>query len=438
MILKNLLIEKIIFKGFGLGTYQGKKVFVPFSYPGDVVDVKVLSEKRDYYKALPVKLHESKIKRIPVVCHVFTECGGCNMLNVEYYQQCELKKQVLEDIFSDFPQLISPTIPSPQSLFYRNKVFFPVYQVNNKISFGMFKSMTHTVISAAECQLVSAEILDIAHEVCDHLTEVKEEVYDERTKRGNIRHLGFRLNSQNQVIVIIVCNKSKLAFTNILVKRVTEKFPNVISIIQNINKSGTNRILGDTEKILLGEPHFTDTIKKKQYKLHYQSFFQINRELTELIYEQICSDVAPNSTVLDAYSGVSSIGIYIADKVKQVISVESNHWATADAKYNVTLNNCTNLTVITAKLEDIFSDLITKYNIDTIVFDPPRKGLDASIRQLIATSKLKQIIYLSCNPTTQKRDIQEFVDSGFKVTKIIPFDMFPHTYHIESYVVLER
>ncbi|MFA7057744.1 MAG: 23S rRNA (uracil(1939)-C(5))-methyltransferase RlmD [Candidatus Cloacimonadales bacterium] len=438
MILKNVLIDKIIFKGFGLGTYQGKKVFVPFSYPGDIVDVEVISEKKDYYKALPVNLNESKIKRIPVTCPVFTQCGGCNMLDLAYPEQCDLKRQVLEDIFPDYTQLISPTQPSPKHYSYRNKVFFPVHKVADKIAFGMFKNLSHTVISASDCLLISPQILAIAQEICDHFNEVKEEVYEERTKKGNIRHLGFRLNSQNQVMVIIVTNKSKLAFTKTLVQRLTDKFPNIISVIQNINKADSNRIMGETDKLLFGEPYFLDTIKNKQYKLHYQSFFQINREMAELIYEQIKADIAPQSVVLDAYSGVSTIGIYVADSVKQVISVESNKWATDDAKFNITLNKSSNITVINAKLEEVFAGLIHKHQITSIVFDPPRKGLEPKIRELIATSNLQQIIYLSCNPTTQKRDIQDFIKAGFTISKIIPFDMFPNTYHIESYVLLQR
>lgn len=438
MILPKVRIDKIIYKGYGLGTHQGKKVFAPFSYPGDIVDVEVLSEKKDYYKALPIQLHSFETKRVEPKCAVFKECGGCNSLDVDYFQQLEFKKQVIEDIFPKYKALINNTIASPKANCYRNKVFFPVTKKDNEITFGMFKNLTHTVVSAKQCRLVPQKLLDIAQEVCNHLTQVNEDVYDEKSGKGNIRHLGLRINSHQEVMVIIVTNKSKLAFTNTLTKTLTAKFPEVISIIQNINKGNTNTIIGETDKVLLGEPFFIDNIVNKKYKVHYKSFFQVNRELTTLIYQQIKEDIDLNSNVLDAYSGVSTIGIFVDDKANAVVSVESNEWATKDAQYNVKLNNCQNIGVITAKLEERFEEIIDKYKINTIIFDPPRKGLEPNIRNLIKDSMINKIIYLSCNPTTQKRDIQDFVDAGFKVKKMIPYDMFPNTYHIENYALLTR
>ena len=438
MILKNIRIDKIIYKGFGLGTYEGKKVFIPNTYPGDIVDAKVLSEKKDYYKALSIKLHNSEIDRVPSQCPVFAECGGCNMLDVDYFQQCQLKKQVLLDIYPNYKALINDTIDSPQPYHYRNKVFFPVALRDNKIIFGMFKNLSHTVVSAGKCRLVSSQILDIAQEVCNHLNNVKETVYDEKSGKGNIRHIGFRVNYKNEVMVILVTNKSKLAFTNTLVKTLINRFPEVISVIQNINKKNSNTILGESEKVLHGEPFFIDEVSNKKYKVHYKSFFQVNRSLTEIIYKQIREDVDSGSNILDAYSGVSTIGIFVDDKANAVVSVESNEFAVEDAKYNIKLNKCSNIGFINTKLEDNFEDIIDKYKINTIIFDPPRKGLEVNIRDLIKNSSINKIIYLSCNPTTQKRDLSDFTEAGFHVVKIIPYDMFPNTYHIESYALLSR
>jgi 23S rRNA (uracil1939-C5)-methyltransferase len=438
MILKNIKIDKVIFKGFGLGTYQGKKIFLPFTYPGDVLDAKVLSEKKDYFKGLPVKFSHYGVERVESPCPVFKECGGCNSLDILYANQCAFKKQVIQDIFPSYTDIISDTIGSPSQFNYRNKVFFPVTSSNDKITFGMFKNLSHSVVSAKDCQLVSPFLLDIAQEVCNHLTNVKETAYNEKLKKGNIRHIGLRVNSQKQVILIIVTNKSKLAFTNTLVTSLTTKFPNIVSIIQNINKSNTNKILGDYEKILYGQDHFIDEIANKRYKIHYQSFFQVNRQLTEIIYQQIKDDISASSNVLDAYSGVSTIGLFLADKAASLISVESNKWASQDAQFNIKLNKARNIQAINDKLEDNFANIISNHKIDTIVFDPPRKGLESNIRSLIKESSIKKIIYLSCNPGTQKRDVDDFLLAGFKVKKIIPFDMFPNTYHIENYMLLER
>ncbi len=438
MILNKVKIDKIIFKGFGLGTYEGKKVFIPFTYPGDIVDAEVLSEKKDYYKALPKTFHKYGVDRIEIDCPVFKQCGGCNSLDIDYQKQCDFKKEVIEDIFPSYKSKITNTIPSPNQYFYRNKVFFPVTDKDGMITYGMFKNLSHSVVSASSCRLVDSFLLDIAQEVCNHLNNVKETAYNERSKKGNIRHIGLRVNSENEVMVIIVTNKSKLAFTNTLVKTLRDRFPQVVAIIQNINKSDSNRILGNHDKMLYGEPYFIDNISKKKYKIHYQSFFQVNRKLTEIIYKQIKDDISNSSIVMDAYSGVSTIGLYIADKAKSVISVESNEWACQDAKYNIELNGASNIQVLNSKLEDKFKQIINDFKVDTIVFDPPRKGLDSKIRRLIKESTISKIIYLSCNPTTQKRDVDDFIIDGFNIEKIIPFDMFPNTYHVENYIVLQR
>lgn len=434
----NVLIKKTIFKGFGLGHINGKTIFVPRTFPGDVVNVKVISEKKDYYKALVEEYVEYGVERREPLCSAFDDCGGCDMLDIDYSKQLEIKKNVMIDIFPKHKELIADCVASPSDTNYRNKVFFPVAQNDDVITYGMYKKMTHNVVDTSDCCLVPKIIHSIANEVCICLTNAHEKVYHERSGKGNIRHIGFRINYLNQIIVMIVTKKNKLAFTNVLVKTITEKFPNVVGIIQNINSTNSNVIVGKEEKVLFGDDFFIDKIGSKKFKINYLSFFQINSKQIENIYNTIYADLSPHTNLLDAYSGVSTIGIYMADKVNKVISVENNPNAVRDAKYNAKMNGVNNLEAINAELEDVFAATVKKHDINTIIFDPPRKGLDEKIRGYLLNCDIKQIIYLSCNPTTQQRDVKELMKLGYKIVKIIPFDMFPNTYHIESYMLLSK
>ncbi|OQY39354.1 MAG: 23S rRNA (uracil(1939)-C(5))-methyltransferase RlmD [Candidatus Cloacimonetes bacterium 4572_65] len=412
--------------------------FLTFAYPGDVLNVRVISDKKDYCRGAIDEIVSSKVKRIKDVCPSFTQCGGCNWLDIDYSLQKELKTSIVKEIFYGHEELVSDMVGSPEQFAYRNKVYFPVAQVAGKINYGLFKASSHSVISAKDCVLVPEVFKDIAQSICDYLVAAKETVYNERTRKGNIRHIGVRVNKSGDLVVTLVCKKRKLAFTNMLVKTLRENFPKIVGIIQNINKSDSNKIVGDEEKILFGEDFFYDEIGTKKYKINYRSFFQVNRAMTEVIYNEMSQDLSQGSRLFDAYSGVGSIGIFLAEQTKSVLCVENNRFAVKDARINAELNKCENMEFLCSDVEAIFGDVLNKYKLDTIIFDPPRKGLDDSIRGLVIGSRIKKILYLSCNPTTQVRDVKDFIKSGFEIKKIIPYDMFPNTYHIENYIVLER
>ena len=437
MIIKDLEIKKVVFKGFGLGFNELGAVFVESAYPGDILDVEVVDKRsKTHFAKIDKIIKPSKMRGEASRCEVFGTCGGCNWLDISYQNQLVLKQKIIEEIFAKFLP-VDPIIGSATPYHYRNKSFLPIASREGKAVIGMYQKRSHTVISHNSCA-IQPEIFDeISKEVLAYIMGSKVKIYDERSQKGILRHLGFRYSASTQeILVILVCKNRKLPFTNILVNKLTSKFPQIKGIIQNINPKFGNVIIGDDEKILYGQDYLIDTVGEVKYKLHYRSFFQINNSTTSRLYDYVKRCINNDDVVIDAYSGVGTIGLYIANKAKEVIGIESNVAAVNNAKENAELNNISNCRFHADLVENKIAEICQEKNIDAIVFDPPRKGLEESIIELVGKKKIAKIIYISCNPMTQKRDIDNFIKIGYRIKKIQPFDMFPQTWHIENVIEL--
>jgi 23S rRNA (uracil1939-C5)-methyltransferase len=432
-------IEKLVYKGLGLAHLQDKVVFIPYSVPEDEIEIEITKENRSFSLGQISRICTSSPHRIPVVCRSFGRCGGCNWLNIAYAIQLQAKTEIIREFFPFIePDLIQPTIASPLTKHYRKKVFFPVSSFQGKACIGIYASQSHHIVEHDYCELVPPVVDDISQAFLAYLTASNEVPYQEKNHSGNIRHLGFRINHNGDVIVIIVTKKSKLGFSGQLVRSLTEAFPAVMGIVQNVNPQRGNTILGEKDKILFGSDSFIEKVDGKKFHLRYTSFFQINQEVTAKMFRYISSHLQEKDAVLDAYCGVGAISLSIAEKVKKVIGIEINETAILDAKRNCLLNKTENASFFAGKVEDRFADIVDTEGINTIVFDPPRKGLDSSLFSHLKSSKIQKIIYVSCNPATQSRDIKRLGEIGFHAKEMQPFDMFPQTYHIENIAVLER
>jgi len=438
VIIKNLKIEKVVFKGLGLGFDSDGAIFVDNSYPGDLLDVKVFHKKGKVRFAKIQKIIKPSHIRKKAPCEVFGLCGGCDWLDIDYSNQLKLKQDIMQEIMGEMGA-IQPIIGSEEPIYYRNKSFLPVSTKNGKPIIGIFQKRSHVVIAHKDCKIQPSIYDEIVTEFLAYIEAAKVKIYDEKTGNGNLRHLGFRKSAANgQIIVVIVTKNRKLPFTKQLINNLTGKFPQIIGIIQNINSEKGNAILGKDEKILFGKDYLIETIGKISYHLNYRSFFQINHSTTEKLYDFVKSQISKNEIILDAYSGVGTIGIYLADKAKEVIGVEFVAAAVKDAKQNIEFNNIDNCRYYVGLVEDKIEEICKKTVLDTIIFDPPRKGLEKKIIEVLKHNEIKKVIYVSCNPMTQKRDVHMLNEIGYKIKKIQPFDMFPQTWHIENVVVLEK
>ena len=447
--IKGLQIEKHALGGYGLGFDDGLAIFVPYAHPGDVVDVTLTRSRKDHAFA-EVQGYVSRAEPVPDgLCSAFgpgQACGGCDWQDLSYASQLRYKLELLQELFSGKGMQAVPEVihPSPSEFHYRNKVFMPVAQGDAGLSFGIYKPGTHQVVTHERCRIHPPVFDRLAARVIELCTQAKVSAYDEATHTGHLRHIGIRISKdESQLLLILVTRSAKLPFSGLLVKKLTAEFPNLVGIVQNINRQVTNVILGSEERLLYGQPYLMDELLDKQFRVHYQSFWQANSRVAELLVRQIKNQVDSGCTLIDAYSGSGSIGIVCADKTHQTFCIESNPAATQDAEYNAQLNGVGNISFINADCADVMPTLVERmqsgYTRLNVVLDPPRTGAQREVLEAIIASPASKVIYMSCYPITLVRDLQILCDEGgFKLKSVEAFDMFPQTWHIESLAVLER
>lgn len=438
--IEDLKVEKMAFNGFGLGFFHSDPIFVSNAVPGDILDVRISHQKQDVFFADILKIKTSSEIRIEADCEVYGVCGGCDWLNIPYEEQVRIKEQLQQELFRNVEIRDNlPIIASSEKFYYRNKIFLPVTREKERIIIGLFAKKSHRIVPHKKCYL-QMEIFDqILIKIIEYLQVAKVKIYDEAINSGNVKHIGFRYsNSENKILVIIVTKRRTLPFTKQLVRMLREDFPNISGIIQNVNPFQVNRILGNDTKILFGEDFLHDKIGDRKFRFNYQSFFQVNLGITDKLYEFIKSHIEENSNIIDAFSGVGTIGIYLADKAKHVFCIESNKEACIDAEHNVSENGAANCEIICGDVENELSITLRKKIIHNIIFDPPRKGLSKNAINIVIGYKIKKIIYISCNPPTQLRDAEKLLENGYEITHQQAFDMFPQTYHTENVLIFAK
>lgn len=437
----NLRIEKIVNKGFGLAYYDKFTVFIEYALPGDCIKAEILYKKKNALFGKISHYYEHASLKNTNLCPHNGLCGGCDWINLDYNAQLILKNQIIEDIYFPLKKLITPEpiIPSPTPLHYRNKSFLPLCLFNNEPAYGMYARSSHSVIPHQLCYIQPLIFNQIADQILDYIKKSNAEIYNEIDDSGNLRHIGIRQSdATHEILIVLVTKKRKLPFTQLLVKNLVSLFPQIVGIIQNIQPEKTNVIIGEDDKILFGRDYLMENLNEIRFNVHYKAFFQVNSSQTINIYDKIKELSGNNKHVLDAYSGTGSIGLYLAHNHKQITFIESSTEAHLNAIENAKINNISNTSFFNGEVENILPDLINNQKIDLIVFDPPRKGIESSVLSLISQLNIPQIIYMSCNPSTQVRDLRILTELGYKIKKLLTYDMFPHTWHVESLCLLEK
>jgi len=425
--------------GLGIFSFQNIVYRVSNLLPKEEALVEILDNK----KARVLKIVTPSINRGPVKCDIYDKCGSCHLLHMNYLEQLEFKKQYFIKAYQELGIDVNVDfmIGAKKKQGYRNKMQVAYKYEKGVAKYGFYEENTHNVIQVNRC-LVQTELQQkIADYVFEFIKKNKIEIYNEDKRKGIIRYLllkeGF---TTKEVMVVIVTNGNILPSSSFLVKELKTNFPEIKTIVQNINNRSTNIILGEEEKVLYGDGFIYDYLLDKKFKISSKSFFQINPEQTEKMYNKIIEFAAFKSKdiVMDAYSGVGTIGILVSDSVKQIISVESNKTAVEDAIINSKINKINNVRFI---CEDatVFLENLTKENVklDGIIIDPPRKGSTESFLNNIINLKIKKIVYVSCEPKTQARDVLLLINKGYKIIKTAVIDMFCGTNNVESICYLE-
>ena len=465
-------------EGLGVGktvTGEGSfTLFVKDTAVGDRAEVVVTKVNKTFGYGRPVSVIEASPDRCDPECPVASRCGGCSLRHISYEAQLKWKEKRVKDCMDriggltpgkDFGFFSIKGMDVPGR--YRNKAQYPVGIKDGRIVTGFYAGRTHSVIASDDCLIEPEGFGRILKEIRAFAEENKISVYDEKTGRGILRHMLLREGmGGKEIMVCLVVNalpgSGKLSVFEGLADKLT-RMPEIRTFLLSHNTSRTNVVLGREETCLFGEGRIRDRVGDRLYDISARSFYQVNPEQTKVLYDTAAeyAGLTGSETVWDLYCGTGTIGLYLADRAGSVYGVEVVQSAVDDARQNAKTNGVSNASFFCGKAEDIVikadcSDIcpekalpgmaaaghtggsITLPHPDVIVVDPPRKGCDTRLLDTISGSGAKRIVYVSCNPATFARDASVLTDSGYRLEKLQPVDMFPHTTGVECVGVFIR
>lgn len=456
--LENVAIAAIAAEGKGLARIDNFVVFIDKGVPGDVVDAKIIQKKKDYAQAEIVQLIKPSDKRCTPFCKHFGTCGGCKWQQVKYVHQLEFKQQIVEEAFLRIGKMelpnIEPILGCEETTFYRNKLEFTFSdrawltreQIDSGASFNKNALGFHvagnfaSVLQIEECFLQDERVNTIRNAIYQFVIEHQYSFYNLKFHEGLMRNLIFRTTTLEEWMVTVCFAAPEMDKIEALMTFIKANFPFITSLNYIINTKKNDTIYDQEVITYHGKDHIIEQLNSVRYKISPKSFFQTNSRQAKRLYDIVKTfgNFSKDDTVYDLYCGTGSIGLYIASECKKVVGIEQFPDAIEDATFNATLNTIENAAFHAGTCEDILKDsFIEQHGIpDIVVVDPPRAGLHEKVVQVLLQVAPKRIVYVSCNPATQARDVLMFSDR-YTVVRCRPVDMFPHTYHIENVILLE-
>lgn len=388
-------------------------------------------------------------RRVEVRCPVAKRCGGCEWLAVPYEEQLAHKQDMIEELFSDYKCEVEPIVGMEEPWGYRNKVQLPFApgqpnaEGRTTARWGIFERGTHHIVPCRECLIEDGRARPIIATVADLLPRYNIKPYDEKTGTGDLRYALVRTaHATGQVMLTLVCNCTRLPSAKGFLDRLLQAHPEVATVVLNVNRERTNTILGKDEKVLFGPGYIEDELCGCRFRISSSSFYQTNPVAAEALYNLAVemAGLKPGDRVGDAYCGTGTIGI-VAAKASgaQLLGVERNADAVEDARENALLNGIEDAEFIAGDAGSVFARMARAgESLDVVFMDPPRAGSSQAFLANLSRLGPRRVVYISCEPHTQHRDVAALVKNGYRVARIRPVDMFPHTDHVENVVLLER
>ena len=442
----DLEIEDLTHEGNGVGKVDGYPVFTPFVLPGEKAAIKIVKVNKKFAFGKLIQLREQSQYRVEPPCNVFYKCGGCQIQHMSYDMQLEMKQNQVKNVMKKIAHLpdipVHETIGTDDPWRYRNKIQIPVGEKDGELITGFYRQRSHDIIDDMETCVIQDELGDRMVEAVRRIaTELDISAYDEIKHEGILRHIVVRTAYETgDVMIILVTRTEKLPHQQELIEQLTDTYPAIKSIIQNVNEAKTNVILGKMAKTLYGDDYIIDTIGDLKFAISAKSFYQVNPVQTKKLYDKALefANVGANDTVIDAYCGIGTISLFLAQSAKKVYGVEVVPEAIDNAKENAKLNHIENAEFVVGQAEKIMPWWSAQgLRPDVITVDPPRKGCDEALLKAMINMQPKRIVYVSCNPSTLARDLRILEDGGFKTQEVQPVDMFSQTMHVESVAWLE-
>lgn len=459
-ILENICITDIAAEGKAIAKVNDVVVFVPFVVPGDVVDLQVTRKKSHFMEARPIHFHTYSSQRKEAVCEHFGICGGCKWQTLPYSEQIRYKqKQVVDNLTRigkiELPE-INPILGSVKTEFYRNKLEFTfsnkrwrtfeeiseekVFDTMNALGFhipGQFDK----VLDINKCWLQTEDSNEIRNEIRSYALKKNLTFFDLRSQEGFLRTLMIRTTSTGELMVVVVFFYKDITAQNELLQHIADKFPQITSLLYIVNSKANDTITDQEVLVFKGKEYIYEKMEDLQFKIGPKSFYQTNSEQAYELYKitRNFAGLTGSELVYDLYTGTGTIANFVAHQSKQVVGIEYVPEAIEDAKVNSKINNIENTLFYAGDMKDILNVAFIEQHgkPDVIITDPPRAGMHNDVIEAILFAAPARIVYVSCNPATQARDLS-LLDNAYQLIAVQPVDMFPHTHHVENVVLLQK
>ena len=433
------------YDGEGIAKIEDFTIFINGAIKNEKCKILIVKVNKSYAFGKLLEVINKSQNRIDSDCKTYKRCGGCSLRHIKYEETLNIKKNMVQNLVDKSltnKVQVKNVIGMENPIYYRNKLQYPVGRdKNGNPIMGVFANRTHEIIPVENCMIQNQDAEKVAKDVFRFIKENDISIYDEISRKGSIRHIIVKIGLKTEEIMcIIVSNNERIEKENELVETIKSKFPQVKTIIKNINNKNTNVILGDKNIVLYGEGYIYDKLGEYIFKISPMSFYQTNPVQTEILYNKAIefAKLEKDDILCDLYCGIGTIGIFASNQVKKVYGIEIVEEAVEVAKENAKINNVDNIEFIVGDVEKAFKVLIHEKKImpNAVIVDPPRRGLDNTTINVIKELNLKKLVYISCNPATMVRDLK-MLEEKYDVKEIQPVDMFPYTSHVECVSVLK-
>jgi 23S rRNA (uracil1939-C5)-methyltransferase len=458
-IIENVEIIDFTVKGQGVAKIDNQVIFVKDTFTGDQVDLKILKKRKGVFEAIPTKFNKISEKKTDYFCSHFKICGGCKIQDVAYKYQAEFKQAIVEQNLKRIGQIENPEIrnilEAPETKYYRNKLEYSFsnnrwiteeekdsgIEITDRNALGFhIPGKFDKILNIEKCYLQN----DISNKIRNHLRNFAEQnelsFYDIRNQNGFLRNLIIRTTTTNELLVAVVFGEPNKEKIDLVLNEIRDSFHELTSLYYFVNEKVNDSLYDLNPVFYSGKPQITEEIGQIKVLLGPKSFFQTNSRQAKNLYDIILESGDFNNTdvVYDLYSGVGSIGLYIADKVEKVIGIETVQESVEEAGFNKDLNKVENAEFYVGQVENLLTpDFFEQHGKpNTIILDPPRPGIHKDVVESLLNAQIDKIVYVSCNPSTQARDI-EMLSSKYEHVVSQPVDMFPHTLHVENVALLK-
>ena len=459
LLLENVKIEAVAAEGKALSHVDGMVVFVDFAVPGDVVDIQVFKKKKNYMEGWIKRIVKPSEHRLEPFCPHFGVCGGCRWQPLPYAMQLAAKRQQVEDQLVRIGHLevpeIRPTLPSPETEYYRNKLEFSAsasrwilngedpdaLSPSERVGLGFHVSkFFDKVLDIKDCHLQKEPSNAIRLFVKQFCLEHGYEFYNIRENRGFFRNMFVRSTENGQIMLIMCFAKPRMEDIKALLDALSTRFPEITSLWYVVNEKLNDSIQDLSPVLYKGDDAIYETMEGLSFKIGPKSFYQTNSEQAYRLYS-VARDFAAltgNEVVYDLYTGTGTIAQFVSGKARKVVGIEYVPEAIEDAKDNARRNGITNCSFFAGDMKDVLNEEFIKEHgrPDVIILDPPRAGIHPDVAKVILDAAPGRMVYVSCNPASQARDLA-ILSSKYRITAVQPVDMFPHTMHVENVVALE-